>query len=83
MHKHADLSHGANQNRVQRKSEECRMDENKRMKPKKGHVGEREGGRTEGCSSELTSCSVGMVLSMAGRRQQKQDGLLSHAKSKT
>lgn len=68
MHKHADLSHSANQNRVQRKSEECRMDENKRMKPKKGHFGEREG---EGCSSEL-SCGVGMVLSMAGRRQQKQ-----------
>lgn len=69
MHKHADLSHSANQNRVQRKSEECRMDENKRMKPKKGHIGEGEG---EECSSELTSCGVGMVLSMAGRRQQKQ-----------
>lgn len=63
MHKHADLAHSANQNRVQRKSEECRMDENERMKAKKGHIGEREG---EGCSSELTSCSVGMVLSMGG-----------------
>lgn len=67
MHKHADLSHSAKQNRVQ----ECRMDENKRMKPKKGHIGEREG-QGEGCASELTSCSVGMVLSMAGRKQQKQ-----------
>lgn len=57
MHKHADLAHSANQNRVQRKSEECRMDENERMKPKKGQIGERAGG---GCSSELTSCSVGM-----------------------
>lgn len=39
MHKHRDLSHSANQNRVQRNSEKCRTDEKETMKPKKDHSG--------------------------------------------
>lgn len=43
MHKHADLSHSANQNRVQRKPEKCRTDEKETMK-ERSERGREEGG---------------------------------------